>query len=107
MSYKGEIAKTGTSEAIRLDKNLFRQHAEFKQQAEVRADVIGPGKLLVSIVDASEIGTEDDPLVGACLSFLEMDMGRKPAGISAVDANDIARGKELTAGVTVTDEELA
>lgn len=45
MSYKGKITPTGTSEAIRIDKALFKQHPEFRQQAEVRADIIGPGNL--------------------------------------------------------------
>ncbi|HEY9756541.1 MAG TPA: hypothetical protein V6C97_15340 [Oculatellaceae cyanobacterium] len=45
MSYKGKSTTTGTSEAIRIDKALFKQHPEFRQQAEVRADIIGPGNL--------------------------------------------------------------
>ena len=106
MSYKGKITTTGTSEAIRLDKDLFKQHPEFRQQAEVRADVIGPGKLLVSIVDVGEIGGDDDPIVGAFLSFLEKDLSASPAGVAAVDANAIARAKKLAVGVTVTDEDL-
>ncbi len=106
MSYKGKITTTGTSEAIRLDKDLFKQHPEFKQQAEVRADVIGPGMMLVSVVDSADIESEDDPVVGAFLSFIEWDMKKTPAAISAVEADAIARAKKLTTGVTVTDDEL-
>ncbi len=42
-SFSGSITTTGKSEAIRLDKALFRAHPEFRQRAKVRAHVIGPG----------------------------------------------------------------
>lgn len=106
MSYKGKITTTGTSEAIRLDKDLFKQHPEFKQQAEVRADIIGPGKMLISVVDNLNTNNEDDPIVGAFLSFLEKDMVNNPATITPVDANVIARAKSLTAGMSVTDDDF-
>ena len=67
MSYKGKITTTGTSEAIRIDKALFKQHPEFRQQAEVRADIIGPGRMLISVVDNSSTENDDDPIVGAFL----------------------------------------
>ena len=106
MSYKGKITTTGTSEAIRLDKDLFKQHPEFKQSAEVKADIIGPGKMLISVVDSSNIEDEEDPILGAFLSFIEKDMVMNPANITALDANVIARAKSLTAGITVSDDEL-
>jgi antitoxin PrlF len=106
MSYKGKITTSGTSEAIRLDKNLFKQHPEFKQQADVRADIIGPGKMLISVLDNSIADNEEDPIVGAFLSFIEKDILTNSAAITAVDANVIARAKSLTVDVTVSDEEL-
>lgn len=106
MSYKGKITTTGSSEAIRLEKDLFKQHPEFKQAAEVKADIIGRGKMLISVVDSPEAEDECDPIVGAFLSFLEKDMSENPAAISSVNAETIARAKALTAGVNVDDEEL-
>ncbi len=106
MGYKGKITTTGTSEAIRFEKDLFKQHPEFKQQAEVRADIIGPGKMLISVVDDVDIVDEDDPIVGAFLSFLEGDMLENPKMIKALDANVIARAKVLTKGIRVTDDDF-
>jgi antitoxin PrlF len=106
MSYKGKITTIGTSEGIRLDKNLFKQNPEFRQAAEVKADIIGPGKMLISVMNNPNLDNEDDPIVGAFLSFLENDMVKSPAAITPVDANAIARAKALTAGMTVTDDDL-
>ena len=53
--FKGSITTTGRSEALRLDKALFKAHPEFKQRAKIRAHVIGPGSLLVTL-DSSEGG---------------------------------------------------
>lgn len=107
MSYKGKITTTGTSDAIRLEKDLFKQHPEFRQQAEVRADIIGPGKMLISVVDVHpNSNDEDDPIVGAFLSFIESDMMKNPAKFTPLDESVIARAKELTVGVTVNDEDL-
>jgi antitoxin PrlF len=106
MSYKGKITTSGTSEAIRLDKDLFKQNPEFKQQAEVRADIIGPGKMLISVLDRSETITEEDPIVGAFLSFIEKDMLHNPASFTRLSADVIGRAKALTAGIVVTDEDF-
>jgi antitoxin PrlF len=106
MSYKGKISTSGTSEAIRFEKSLFKQHPEFKQQAEVRADIIGPGTLLVSVVGASDVQTEEDPVVCAFLSFLEKDMLGNPQNITPLSEHQMARAKAITDGVTVSDDEL-
>lgn len=83
--YKGSITTTGRSEAIRLDKALFKAHPEFRQRAKIRARAIGPGSLLVT-VDANETDDlggdiERDPVVAAYLSFLERDMSEHPEGL--------------------------
>jgi hypothetical protein len=36
-SFNGSITTTGTSEAIRLDKALFRLHPEFREKAKAAA----------------------------------------------------------------------
>lgn len=106
MSYKGKITTVGTSEAIRLDKDLFKQNPEFKQAAEVKADIIGPGKMLISVVDNPNLDNEDDPIVGAFLAFLANDTIQNPASITPLDANVIARAKALTSGMIVTDDDI-
>src|SRR5271163_650860 len=104
MSYKGKITTVGSSEAIRLEKDLFRQHPEFKQSAIVKADIIGRGRILISVVSKSNTKEDEDPVVGAFLSFLERDMSENAAAITAVDAKSIARAKTVTKGVTVKDD---
>lgn len=106
MSYKGKITTSGTSNAIRLEKDLFKQNPEFKQQAEVRADIIGPGKMLISVLDSSSSETEDDPIVGAFLAFVENDMRQNPEKISPLAANSIDRAKALTKGLKVSDDDF-
>lgn len=106
MSYKGKITTSGTSDAIRIEKDLFKQNPEFKQAAEVRADIIGRGRMLISVVDDSDCDTEDDPIVGAFLSFLEKDMHDHPASITPLNEKTIDRAKTVTARVTVCDDEL-
>ncbi len=103
--YSGSVTTTGKSEAIRFEKGLFRQNPEFKQQAKVEAHIIGPGQMLVSVVNNSELNAGDDPLVAAFLSFLEKDMNDNPSGIMAVSTTSIARAKELTKDVVVSDDD--
>jgi antitoxin PrlF len=105
MSYTGKISTSGNSDAIRLDKNLFKQHPEFKQQAQVRADVIGPGTLLVQVVDSSELENDGDPMVRAFLAFIEKDAAQNPDSITPVSEAQMAEVAALTAGVTVCDDD--
>jgi len=105
MSYLGRISTTGNSEAIRLDKNLFKQHPEFKQQAQVRADIIGPGTMLLRVIDNQEAEKDSDPFVGAFLSFLEKDGCSHPESITPVSETQMAKIADLTAGITVSDDD--
>ncbi len=106
MSYKGKITTSGSSEAIRLDKDLFKQNPEFKQQAEVRADIIGPGKMLISVLDRAEVAQEEDPIVGAFLAFLENDLAKNQSAVSPLSAETVARAKALTEGVVFNDDDF-
>jgi antitoxin PrlF len=106
MSYKGRISTSGTSEAIRLEKSLFKQHPEFRRQAEVRAHVIGPGTMLISLVDTTNECSEEDPVILAFLSFLEKDLVEHPEQVNPVTGDQVARARDLTAHVTVSDNEL-
>ncbi len=106
--YSGSITTTGRSNAIRLDKVLFRQHPEFHQKAKVRAHIIGPGQLLVSIVDDLQIAHEEpeDPIFGAFLSFLEQDMLQRPESLTPLGDDLLQRVAHLTKEVEVSDDEI-
>ncbi len=107
-SFSGAITTTGRSEAIRLDKALFKAHPEFRQRAKVRAHVLGPGHLLVTLVDAPVPGPDDaeqDPVVSAYLAFLESDMLAHPERIAPLPEDELARLRRLTEGVQAGDED--
>jgi antitoxin PrlF len=107
-SFTGKITTTGKSEAIRLEKALFRAHPEFRQKATVRASVIAPGQLLVSVIEEEPAGAglaDDDPVVGAFVSFLAEDIGRQPGRVAPLSTSRIERAVELTADVPVDDDE--
>lgn len=107
-TFAGSITTSGTSEAIRLEKRLFTSHPEFRQRAKVKAAVIAPGQVLISVVDESpaSIEEETDPLVDAFLGFLAADISKSPGHLSSFPKKAILQGSKLTKGVVVTDEDV-
>jgi len=106
-TFRGSITTTGKSEAIRLDKALFRLHPEFRQKAKVRAQVIAPGQALISVVEEGGHAEEADPVVAAFLAVVELDMKARPKRIAGLSKRAIARARRLTKGVKVgADERL-
>jgi len=107
--YIGTVTTSGSSEAIRFEKELFRRHPEFRQRAKVRADYIGPGKFLVSVVEKPKKQKPEewvDPVISACLAFLERDMLEHPEHVRPIPRHEIARMKRLTRGVKVSDDDV-
>jgi antitoxin PrlF len=105
-TFTGSITTTGKSEAIRLDKALFRLHPEFRQKAKVRAQVISPGHALISVVDDEAAPAQDeDTVVLAFLAFIEKDLKTRPGRRSRMSKASLARAVRLTKNVTVTDDE--
>jgi antitoxin PrlF len=105
-SYRGTITTTGKSEAIRLEKALFRSHPEFRQKARVRANVVGPGHVLISVLEeGSAAAEEEDPVVSAFLGFLEQDMKERPDRLRPVSSPRLESAIDLVADVEVTDED--
>ena len=104
--YTGSVTTTGKSEAIRFEKGLFRQNPEFKQQAKVEAHIIGPGRMLVSIVNDLDPSDNEDPIVMAFMSFLERDMSENPNRITPVSGDAVARAVALTKDIVVREDEI-
>lgn len=103
--YTGSVTTTGKSEAIRLEKALFRQHPEFRQRAKVEAHVIGPGQMLVSVIDHEDVNAGEDPIVMSFLSFLAKDIADHPDRVTALPEDTIACAMELTSNVVVSDDD--
>jgi antitoxin PrlF len=105
-SYRGTITTTGKSEAIRLEKALFRLHPEFRQKARVRAHVVGPGHVLISVVDESSASAEEeDPVVAAFLGFLEQDMKARPHRLGPISSSRLEQALRLVADVEATPDD--
>ncbi len=105
VAYVGTITTTGKSEAIRLEKSLFRSHPEFRQKSKVKAHVIGHGTMLLSVADDETAHSEADPIMAAFLQFLDREIARSPARIKPLAATQIAEARELTKDVEVSDDE--
>ncbi len=104
-TYTGTITTTGGSEAIRLEKALFKSHPEFRQKTKVQAHVIGPGTMLVSVAGAAATEIEADPIMAAFLSFLSADISQAPERVKMIAATRIQEARKLTKGVKVRDDE--
>lgn len=106
-SFGGAVTTTGRSEALRLEKSFFRANPEFRQRAKVRAHVIGPGHILISVEEeaAGPDAPEEirDPVVAAYLAFLEHDMAGNPERLTTFSADELDRLAGLVRGVTVAD----
>lgn len=105
MAYVGTITTTGKSEAIRLEKSLFKSHPEFRQRSKVQAHVIGHGTMLVSVADDETTESDVDPIMAAFLSFLDSEIAQSPDRIKPLSATRIDEARELTKGVEVSDDE--
>jgi len=103
--YSGTITTTGKSEAIRLEKALFKSHPEFAQKAKVEVHVIGPGTMLVSVADPIAAATEADPVMAAFLGFLANDIAAAPDRVKPLAATRIKKARRLTKRVKVRDDE--
>ena len=103
-TFTGSITTTGKSEAIRLDKALFKLHPEFRQKAKVRVQVLSPGHALIAVVDDEAVPVEEnDPLLGAFLGFIDQDMKAHPSRTASLSKADVAAAIRLTKKVKVDD----
>jgi antitoxin PrlF len=103
--YVGTITTTGKSEAIRLEKALFRSHPEFRQKSKVQAHVIGHGTLLLSLTGDDTAESEADPIMAAFLQFLDREIAQSPDRIKPLSSTRITEARELTKDVKVSDSE--
>ncbi len=88
-----------------MEKSLFRAHPEFERGHEVRATVIAPGQMLISVSD-DRCASDDDPILDAFLAFLASDIERRPEHLHLLSTGSIAKAVALTDGISVDDREV-
>ena len=101
-SFSGKSTSIGNSNGFRFDAALFKANPEFF--GEVRATVLAPGQMLVSVVPMDEQASalqdeETNPVLQAFLSFLEGQMKAHPDLIEPVSAAQMAHIAALVEGV--------
>jgi antitoxin PrlF len=101
--YRGKQAKTGNSLGFRFDRALFKSHPEFN--GEVTAQVIAPGRMLVSAETVDARQAQDDQVVAAFLAFLAKEMKRDPQAIQPLDRALMKSIGELVKNVKVSSDE--
>jgi len=101
-SFSGKSTSIGNSNGFRFDAALFKANPEFF--GEVRATVLAPGQMLVSVVPTGAPVTEQqdpefNPVMQAFLSFLECQMTAHPELIEPVTEAQMAHIAALVEGV--------
>jgi antitoxin PrlF len=101
-TFNGKSTPIGNSNGIRFDAALFKTHPEFF--GEVKATVLGPGQMLVSVLSAdatpaNAVDDENNPVMQAFLHFLERQMTEHPELIEPVSEADLAQIAALVDGV--------
>ena len=101
-TFSGKSTPIGNSNGIRFDAALFKTHPEFF--GEVKATVLGPGQMLVSVLSADTtiaqpVEDECNPVMQAFLHFLERQMTEHPELIEPMDEADLAQIAALVEGV--------
>ena len=99
--YRGKQTRTGNSLGFRFDSALFKSHPEFA--GEVRAHVIAPGRMLVSV--AGPVATRTDPVMASFLAFLASDIVKSPETVEPLSDALAKRIDRLVEGVSVLHDE--
>ena len=99
--YRGKRTRTGNSDGFRFDHALFKSHPEFT--GEVRAHVIAPGRMLVSVADP--VTKRRDPVMQSFLAFLANDISKAPENIKPMSRELAQRIDRLVEGVSVSSDE--
>jgi antitoxin PrlF len=99
--YRGKQTRTGNSFGFRFDRALFKSHPEFA--GEVKAQVIAPGRMLVSVTDP--VIERADPVMASFLAFLASDMAKAPETIQPMSDDLADRISRLVKGVSVSQDE--
>ena len=101
--YRGKRTRTGNSYGFCFDRALFKSHPEFA--GEVKAHVIAPGRMLVSVV--APVTKRRDAVMQSFLAFLANDIAKAPERVKPMSPDLARRIDRLVEGVSVSCHELA
>lgn len=99
--YRGKQTRTGNSFGFRFDRALFKSHPEFV--GEVKAQVIAPGRMLVSV--AEPVTERTDPVIASFVAFLASDIAKAPETIRPMSRDLAQRIDRLVEGIAVSHDE--
>jgi antitoxin PrlF len=99
--YRGKQTRTGNSFGFRFDRALFKSHPEFA--GEVKAQVIAPGRMLVSV--AEPVAERTDSVMASFLAFLASDIAKAPETIKPMSRSLAQQIDRLVEGVTASPDE--
>lgn len=97
--YRGKRTRAGNG--FRFDRALFQSHPEFA--GEVKAHVIAPGRMLVSVAEPVTEGR--DPVMESFLAFLATDIAKAPETIKPMSPALARRIDRLAEEVSVSSNE--
>ncbi len=106
-SFSGSVARTGNSRGLRLEKAFFQAAPEFGAAGSaIRAELIGPGTVLIRMDAPAAMIEESDPIIGAWLSFIDADIQANPGRLVSFNETDLSVLEKLVEGVLASDEDV-
>ena len=106
-TYAAAPAQIGNSRGYRVDAALFQAHPEMRE-GTFEATYLGAGTLLVrqrpappERAEATPMGAEADPVIGAYLAWTERAMQAEPGLLRPLTAREFALAEALVDGVEV------
>ena len=99
--YRGKRTRTGNSYGFCFDRALFKSHPEFA--GEVKAHVIAPGRMLVSVV--APVTKRRDAVMQSFLTFLANDIAKAPERVKPMSPDLARRIDRLVEEVSVSCNE--
>lgn len=104
-SFSGSLAATGNSRGFRLEMAFFKAAPEFSVPGgTIRADLIGPGTILVRVDTPRQDEAPGDPIIGAWLSFIDRDIQTNPDHLMPFAERELAALERLVENVVVDDD---
>ena len=99
--FKGKVAASGNSGALRFENSFFKAHPDFAKGKDLIAEPIGDDVMLVRAVSDNTEVDECDPAMNAFLSFIEKDITANPHLIKPIPQSEMDEIADLVDGVDI------